>query len=120
VDVIKLDIEGAEGLALAGATNLVRTYRPIITSEASVEMLGRVSNMTLRDYLLFTRDQGYRQFVIHRKEGRLEDILEEIEELDQFLSQWPGVLHIEDFVFVPLEKIDLLGDLLPQRTQVAL
>lgn len=115
VDVIKLDIEGAEGMALAGATNLVRTYRPIITSEASVEMLGRVSNMTLRDYLLFTRERSYRQFVIHRNDGHLE----EIEELDQFLAQWPSPVHIEDFVFVPAEKMDALAGILPQQSSQA-
>ena len=71
IDVIKIDIEGAEGMAMRGAQELIRTNRPIITSEASMEMLGRVSHMTLRDYLLVTRNQNYRQFVIGRMDGRL-------------------------------------------------
>lgn len=114
VDVLKLDIEGAEGMAMAGALELIRRDRPIITSEASMEMLGRVSQMTLRDYLLITRDLGYRQFVIGRVDGQLT----EATNLDHFLAAWPDVLHIEDFVFVPAEKMRLLdppdGAALPQ------
>lgn len=105
IDVIKLDIEGAEGMALRGAGDLIRTHRPIITSEASVEMLDRVSNMPLRDYLLITRDLGYRQFVISRHDGSLE----EVGDLDQFLAAWPDPCHIEDFVFVPAEKMAALA-----------
>jgi FkbM family methyltransferase len=114
IDVLKLDIEGAEGMAMRGALELIRRDRPIITSEASMEMLGRVSQMTLRDYLLITRDLGYRQFVIGRTDGQLT----EATDLDQFLTEWPDVLHIEDFVFVPAEKMSLLdtpeGAALPQ------
>lgn len=112
IDVIKLDIEGAEGLALHGASELIRTYRPLITSEASMEMLDRVSNMTLHNYLLLTRDQGYRQFVISQ-EG---DGLQEIGDLDSFLAAWPDPCHIADFAFVPEEKFDdfaLTTSLLP-------
>jgi FkbM family methyltransferase len=105
VDVIKIDIEGAEGMAMRGAQELIRTHRPIITSEASMEMLGRVSHMTLRDYLLVTRIQNYRQFVIGRMDGRLT----EIRDLDQFLASWPDPCHIEDFALVPEEKLDALA-----------
>ena len=101
VDVLKLDIEGAEGMALCGALKLIRNYRPLITSEASVEMLDRVSNMPLRDYLLLTRSLDYRQFVIDRHDGHLV----EIQDLDQFLLEWPDPCHIEDFAFIPQEKM---------------
>jgi len=107
VDIIKLDIEGAEGMALRGGSELVRANRPIITSEASAEMLGRVSNTSLRDYLVFTRTQGYRQFVIDRCDSHLR----EVGDLDDFLAAWPGILHIEDFAFVPQEKMGTLATL---------
>jgi FkbM family methyltransferase len=100
VDVIKLDIEGAEAMALRGAAKIIRTYRPLITSEASAEMLGRVSSITLRDYLLLTRNEGYRQFVIPRDGSALQAI----DDLDQFLSEWTDFFRIEDFAFVPEEK----------------
>jgi FkbM family methyltransferase len=105
IDLLKLDIEGAEGMALCGAQELIRSHRPIITSEASMEMLDRVSRMSLRNYLLLTRNLGYRQFVIERVGGRLL----EVSDLDQFLAAWPDPCHIEDFAFVPAEKLDALS-----------
>jgi FkbM family methyltransferase len=101
VDVIKLDIEGAEALALAGAVQLIRSHRPLITSEASAEMLGRVSEISLRDYLSLTRKQGYRQFIIKRSNG----VLQEIGDLDQFLAEWKDFFRIEDFAFMPEERM---------------
>lgn len=105
VDVIKLDIEGAEAMALRGANELIRHHRPLITSEASAEMLGRVSSITLRDYLLMTRNDNYRQFLISRTDGALQ----EITDLDQFLVAWTDFYRIEDFAFVPAEKMAAFG-----------
>ena len=104
VDVIKIDIEGAEAMALRGAMEIIRTQRPLITSEASAEMLGRVSGVTLRDYLLMTRNEGYRQFVIDRMSGPLQ----EVRDLDAFLATWTDFYRIEDFAFVPEEKMAIL------------
>ena len=105
VDVLKLDIEGAEAMALRGASELIRTQRPLITSEASAEMLSRVSDITLRDYLLMTRTDGYRQFMIDRLGGPLQAI----DDLDRFLAAWTDFYRIEDFVFVPEEKLGMLA-----------
>jgi FkbM family methyltransferase len=108
VDVLKLDIEGAEAMALAGAMTLIRNYRPLITSEASAEMLERVSGVTLRDYLSITRNEGYRQFVI----PRTGEPLQEVEDLDRFLAEWTDYYRIEDFAFVPQEKLDTIQSVL--------
>jgi FkbM family methyltransferase len=105
VDLLKLDIEGAEAMALRGASELIRSHRPLITSEASAEMLGRVSGITLQEYLAMTRNQGYRQFVIDRQGGPLQ----EVSDLDQFISAWSDFYRIEDFAFVPAEKMEMLG-----------
>lgn len=105
VDVIKLDIEGAEGLALQGGLKLIRTHRPLITSEASYEMLDRVSRITLHDYFLMIRSLGYRHFLIDRVNGELEEVVD----LEQFTAEWTNQLRIEDFVFVPEEKMEMLA-----------
>jgi hypothetical protein len=65
-------------------------------------MLGRVSGITLRDYLLMTRNTGYRQFVISRIDGALQEVVD----LDQFLNEWTDFYRIEDFAFVPAEAMD--------------
>jgi hypothetical protein len=65
-------------------------------------MLGRVSSMSLRDYLGMTRSLEYCQFLIGRK-GRA---VEEICDLDGFLADWTNPIRIEDFAFVPREKAD--------------
>ena len=44
VDVIKIDVEGAEGLVVRGAEKLIEQYRPLVTSEFSMEMLPRLLN----------------------------------------------------------------------------
>ena len=43
VDLIKIDVEGAEGLVFDGGWGLIELHRPIISSEFSPEMLRRVS-----------------------------------------------------------------------------
>ena len=46
VDVLKIDLEGAEGRALAGATRIVESDRPVVITEFSAEMLQRISQVT--------------------------------------------------------------------------
>ena len=96
VDLMKLDTEGAEGLILAGAQGLLERDRPIVTSEFSVEMLGRVSGVTGRAYLEIFRSLGYRTFLIDRgsREPR------PIEDFDGFLNGFDRV-GIEDLAFLP-------------------
>jgi len=51
VDVIKIDIEGAEPLAMQGAERVLRAQRPIVVSEVNPQMLQIVSNLHMRDYV---------------------------------------------------------------------
>lgn len=46
IDFIKMDVEGAEGLALAGAGNLIARNRPTMMVEFNREQLARVSQTT--------------------------------------------------------------------------
>jgi FkbM family methyltransferase len=59
---VKMDVEGAEPLALEGATRLVREDRPIFLSELHAEQLARVSNRTTSEFLNEFRDLGYKAF----------------------------------------------------------
>ncbi|WP_297845383.1 FkbM family methyltransferase [Pseudomonas sp.] len=51
VDLIKMDIEGAEYLALKGMNRVIREQRPIIISEISNSFLKRISGVSLGHYL---------------------------------------------------------------------
>jgi len=69
VDVIKMDIEGAEYQALQGARGLIERYRPTIVLEATPE------EQTWRDILSFLGSRGYRLHLFG-KDGDLEPVRE--------------------------------------------
>ena len=62
LDLIKLDIQGAEPLMLRGAETTLRRFRPIIVTEASREDLVGLG-MSLGDYITQLEDLGY---AVHR------------------------------------------------------
>lgn len=62
VDFIKLDIEGAEPKALAGAEALLSTLRPTILSEVHGPQLAKVSGSSIEDYFRLLSHFGYRGF----------------------------------------------------------
>ena len=59
LDLIKLDIEGAEGVALAGAGETLESHRPIVVTAFSPDQLRRASGMSGRDYLGLLETRGY-------------------------------------------------------------
>ena len=69
VDFIKIDIEGAEPLALAGASRTLRRSRPIIMSEVNPRGLREVSRASALDYIDLVRDAGYRCHVMEGNEA---------------------------------------------------
>jgi FkbM family methyltransferase len=97
VHFMKIDIEGAEGLAMQGAQRIVDQHRPIITSEFSIDMLNRVSGMSPTDYLALFTDRGYRLHVLDRTTG--EPV--EHESAESLLHDWGSDLRIEDLLFLP-------------------
>lgn len=97
VDVIKIDVEGAEGLVVRGGAGLIESHRPIITSEFSLEMLSRVSSMAGKDYLRYFRDQYYTIYVCDRKTY---DLIA-IKDIDDFVNNYGEHTRIEDLVFIP-------------------
>jgi FkbM family methyltransferase len=78
VDCIKMDIEGAEGLALAGADAVLRECRPFILCEINPAALRAISGMSVDDFLGLVRARAYAVFsleddaVLARRDGKLE------------------------------------------------
>ena len=59
---IKMDVEGAEPLALEGAARLLAQDRPVILSELHAAQLKRVSGVTVDAFLRDLRSKGYGVF----------------------------------------------------------
>lgn len=59
IDVIKLDIEGAEARAMMGAKDVLSRYRPLVITELSPDQLVRTSGVSATDYLGLFADLGY-------------------------------------------------------------
>jgi FkbM family methyltransferase len=69
VGFLKMDVEGAEGRVVQGATRIIESDRPIITTELKDEMLRRVSGTTVADYLGYFEDLGYAPSVLEKATG---------------------------------------------------
>lgn len=55
LDVVKIDVEGAEGKAIYGMLGLIDRFRPVVFSEFTPSALSSMSGLSPRDYLeLFT------------------------------------------------------------------
>ena len=64
VDFLKIDVEGAEYLALANVRELLARWRPMIASEFSPGLLQSNSGISGREYLEFFAELGYEFEVI--------------------------------------------------------
>ncbi|WMW58588.1 FkbM family methyltransferase [Agrobacterium pusense] len=62
VDLIKIDVEGAEALVVAGANELLRRDKPLVVTEFFPRWLRDVSGVDPELYLSKLRDIGYRIF----------------------------------------------------------
>lgn len=58
--LLKIDIEGAEPLALSGAVETLKRFHPIIISEINPEPLQQVSGVSASEYVSFVEGLGYR------------------------------------------------------------
>jgi len=59
LDVVKIDIEGAEPLALQGMRTLIEKFRPFIVTEFSPEMITQTSQVAPITYLNLLVELGY-------------------------------------------------------------
>jgi FkbM family methyltransferase len=70
IDVVKIDVEGAEYLALQGCETILRRWQPFLVSEFSPALLESISGVDPIDYLNWLLDLDYRIGVIDR-EGKV-------------------------------------------------
>jgi FkbM family methyltransferase len=97
VHFLKLDVEGAEGLVLAGAQRLLRAHRPIVVSELSIEMLERVSSMGVADYVRTFTGLGYSCHVLDPATTSSTPI----EDVERYLAEWTDIFRLEELLFLP-------------------
>ncbi len=93
IDLVKIDVQGAEYNALLGASELIMRCHPTIVSEFSPTMMPGMSGVDGRQYLRFLLDFGYKIAVIEG-DGTLKDCGTDPEKvMDAYASS--GVDHID-------------------------
>lgn len=98
LDLIKIDVEGAEHLALQGLTKALKMHRPAIVSEFSPEALEAVSGTSGEAYLEMLLGLGYRMSVVSSEGASVRATRSADEILERFRAS--GVDHI-DVLFEP-------------------
>lgn len=89
VDVLQMDVEGAEGLVLRGARELLAASRPTIFAELSLGQLERTSHMTGEDLLRELCDLGY-DITVLRFDGGLERFGKDVDRVCAFARAQPA------------------------------
>jgi FkbM family methyltransferase len=98
VDVIKIDVEGAEAAVIAGAIETLGRCRPWIITEFSAEMTSRIGGIDPSVHLQAIIDAGYRLHLIDRDGGGLVSF----DGAAALLEVWGDRLRIEDLAFEPI------------------
>jgi hypothetical protein len=98
IDVMKIDIEGAEYRALQGGINTIKKFRPIIFSEFSTGGLKNVSKITGEQYLQFIISQDYDIFILPW-EGKTIECHRDIKKVIDYYEE-QRTTHV-DLVFYP-------------------
>lgn len=96
VDVVKIDVEGAEYRVVKGAARILDADAPYVISEVSREMLHRVSATSLEEYLALFTDRGYRIAVLERDGSGPRPV-----SATELTESWPHHAHIEDLLLTP-------------------
>ncbi len=97
--MIKLDVEGAEGLVIDGGWSTIVMNRPIVVSEFSPEMLGRVSKLRALDYLNRFLNEGYRIFLLER--GKTDGVGAHFINTASSIDGYGHNTRIEDLALLP-------------------
>jgi FkbM family methyltransferase len=95
IDLIKIDIEGAEYIALSGAKDRLKKDRPTIISEFSVAFLRDISMVSAEEYLeLLLVDEQY-QLSIILENNNLFPCGRNTENLIAYFQSKQGIDHID-------------------------
>ncbi|MEX2628218.1 MAG: FkbM family methyltransferase, partial [Ilumatobacteraceae bacterium] len=97
VDVMKIDVEGAEPIVLEGALATIERCRPAVVMELSCEMTRRVGGIEPDDHLRRLTDRGYRLHLIDRAGGPPI----EFESPAALLATWHDPLRLDDLLLLP-------------------
>ncbi len=98
IDVIKMDIEGAEPRAWRGMPQIIEELRPVVVFEFSPEAIKLTSHVEPADFLEEVINKGYELFIINREEGRSPDP-QKPEQIIQRHHQ-TGITHL-DLIALP-------------------
>jgi hypothetical protein len=97
VDVMKIDVEGAEFRVLEGARKTLERDHPVIVMEFSCEMSQRVCRLDPVEALQRVLDVGYRLFVLDRETGDRHPFAS----ATALLDDWGDPLRLEDLLLLP-------------------
>lgn len=97
IDVIKMDVEGAEALVVAGLASVIEEWKPVIVTEVSHEMLTRVSGSGLAEFLGWFTDRGYGCAVI----GSGSDLPVDSDDVPALVDGWGDRFRIENVLLRP-------------------
>jgi FkbM family methyltransferase len=104
IDLMKMDVEGAEALLVEGAQETLRRCRPVVVAEFSHEMLGRVARRDPTQFLEGLQAQGFELFMSDKVTHRIRPL----GDVREFVAPFVGTGRIEDLVFCPAEKVATL------------
>ncbi|HTD51248.1 MAG TPA: FkbM family methyltransferase [Acidimicrobiia bacterium] len=97
IDVMKIDVEGAEFRVLEGGRKSLERDKPLILMEFSCEMAQRTSGVDPGTALQDILDLGYRLFVLDRRSRQPVAFASAA----ALLADWDDPLHIEDLLLEP-------------------
>jgi FkbM family methyltransferase len=97
VGFMKMDVEGAEGRVVGGATKLIEHNRPIITTELTRDMLQRVSAASVAEYLGYFEGLGYAPTVLDPRDGAET----QYPSVTALLEDWGGENNLRDVLLIP-------------------
>lgn len=92
-DIVKIDVEGAEPMALAGARQALARRKPTILSELYPAQLQRVSKTTAAQYISQMEEYGYGCYLLENGEPtkRLKDFAGDSQkEIVSVVFEWRG------------------------------
>jgi FkbM family methyltransferase len=93
IDLIKIDVDGAEYMALMGCEQLIQRHKPSIISEFAPDLLPGISGVSGEDYLSWFVDRKYSLAII-QPDGSLDEAGSNLSKVMDAYRQ-RGVDHID-------------------------